>query len=171
MNEINRFPDGLLALLDLKTRGQTPNSLNQVVAPGLDMLPFYELGQGMDWVQNAGNTAALNATAPVIVPAGEIWLVRQAYIKLQALAVATISAQLTAGPGNNLLNLRALASMDAGVGQFQFTPSAIGQTCVLNWQPSVPFLARPGWGFYVFTDVQSAAFTGETCVLRSVYRS
>lgn len=169
MSLISRFPEGLLALLDLKSRGISPAQLGPVVTPIVDMLPYYEAGQSASWVTNAANVIALNSTAPVRVPDGEIWLVRRVFLKVQCIAVGAWTGQLTGGPNSETAQLSPFAELGIGVGQAQFTPSAIGQSVVLSWEPKVPFIANSGWGWYAYTDQVAGTHSGQVGVLRTRY--
>jgi hypothetical protein len=164
---INRFPEGLLALLDLKSRGNTPSDLSDVVQPGLDMLPFYELGQQLQWV-NANAAAAVGpAVAPVTVPDGEVWLVRQATLTIEALAGGTLYGALVSGPANTFAQYQAIARLPN-----PWTATAVAQGDVLTWQPQTPFLARSGYVFAArFFSITGGGFTVLTSVQRTVYRA
>lgn len=169
---INRFPQGLLALLDLKTRGENPNQLGNTVQAGVDLLPFYELGQGWRWSSNAALGVALNAVAPVLVPNDEVWLIRLAFIKVTAVAAGSWSGHLSGGPVSSLANILPLTSAGIGLGTGSFTPSATGQTFVQIFEPKMPMLVGPGWGFYSFTDTAAGGgFTCQTGVLHSRYQN
>lgn len=65
--------------------------------------------------------------------------------------------------------LSPFAELGIGVGQAQFTPSAIGQSVVLSWEPKVPFIANAGWGWYAYTDQVAGTHSGQVGVLRTRY--
>lgn len=73
----NRYPEGLLGLLDAKTRGQTPNELSDFTQATLELAPFL-LEQGKEAVNDL--TAAIGAVGrffganlSLVVPNDEIW--------------------------------------------------------------------------------------------------
>lgn len=169
---INRFPDGLLALLDLKSRGNTPAILADTVSPTIDMLGFYELGETLGWSQNAGTLSSGNTVAPVTVPAGEVWLVRQAALKIQALGAGQVAAYLTGGPANTIGQTEPLVAMGPATGVYNFSATGLAASCILTWQPQWPLLMRSGWVFAAFTDtLTGGGFTASVSVLRTVYRT
>jgi len=100
--EINRFPEGLLAVLDLKTRGNTPSGLGDQVTPGLDMLPYYELNRGWSVAQASSNAVGGSYTPTIQVPNAEVWLVRAVSVRCECIAVGSWWGTLTAGPSNSL---------------------------------------------------------------------
>ena len=70
---INRVPVGLLDLLDMKSRGQSPRELAGQVQGGIDLLPLYEID-----LQRAAASVVVNVNAPgsthgIQVPNDEIW--------------------------------------------------------------------------------------------------
>lgn len=74
---VNRVPVGLLDLLDMKSRGQTPRELSSQVQAGIDIAPLYysDLEEAVAAV-DAG-VAAIGLTTSLAVPQDEIWFVRQ----------------------------------------------------------------------------------------------
>lgn len=75
--DFNRYPLGLLGLLDAKVRGRTPNELGDVTLPTLDITDFL-LAQGVEVLND--DTAAIavvgrhfGAAARLTVPNDEIW--------------------------------------------------------------------------------------------------
>lgn len=80
MGTINRIPRGLLSLLDSQTQGQNPDSMGDVIAPVTDLGDLLASAKGTSTEQNtASNVLVISAgQAPIVVPQGEIWLVRLA---------------------------------------------------------------------------------------------
>lgn len=168
---INRFPDGLLAFLDLKTRGETPSDLGSTVAPIIDLLPFYELGATAVWTRTAGLTISQTYTSSVVVPDGEIWLVRAGTVKVEALGPGTWSGSLVGGASDSGLQLNALAAWGGGTVPY-ISLTAVGDTFNLQWQPTWPLFARAGWRFGTFTDRQTGGgYTATTSILATRFRA
>jgi hypothetical protein len=107
----NRYPLGLLGLLDAKVRGQTPNELGEITQPVVELGPFL-LAQGAEVLTD--NTAAIAAnvnlgaaallTAPFSARAnavlGAATTVRFQPLHQTALAIGTATAGLfTLAPG------------------------------------------------------------------------
>lgn len=144
----NRFPRGLVGLLDAKTRGTAPTSLADEVRGTLDMMPFY---QAATREVLSGVTLAPVAEGPVfatggnlIVPQDELWIVWH-FTAIASLVLAT---------GETLAFttlLRAAAAV--GVNQDQVLNSSFGNGGVgslpVAWTPS-PFLALPGDSLGIF---------------------
>jgi hypothetical protein len=100
--EINRVPAGLLALLDMKARGQNPRMLSAETQLGLDALPLYTLNQRV--VRTSGNIALNSAgyLGAFTVPNTDAWLLWSiAFRSSAALAAATTYAIAPAIALNN----------------------------------------------------------------------
>lgn len=75
MSQITRVPFGLQSLLGSKNFGDNPAELGQVVAPILDMFPFFA-AERRTWHQDVGIVVNDNGVVNTItVPTGELWLV------------------------------------------------------------------------------------------------
>jgi hypothetical protein len=147
---INRFPEGLLALLDLKTRGQAPGLLSDTVNGELPMLPFYELGQVARWYNVFGNAVAGSANIFLQVPAGEVWLVRALNLRVTCTAAGAYAGALLAyaiGDGAGVQPGAVRSTSELGDGGAGLLTMATGQIIDLPWQPSQPLLAGPGTNF------------------------
>lgn len=74
---INRVPVGLLDLLDMKSRGQTPRELSSWTQAVVDIAPLYfsDLERAVASVDAGVN--AIGLTTSLAVPQDEIWLVRE----------------------------------------------------------------------------------------------
>lgn len=90
---INRYPRGLIALLNSKAEGTTPHIMGPVVQPGIDLSAYYELETPL---QQAGACAiAINAAGMfagvgnAVVPQGQIWRLRSASLNMGGLGVGT----------------------------------------------------------------------------------
>jgi hypothetical protein len=140
-NLVNRFPEGLLAFLDLKSRGNVPSQVTETVQPVLDMGPHWELGGDPRTVlvlQNApvGSTAYGNFGPPT----GEFWLVRSAYalIRPGALGITSVPAIRLTRAASLAVHLLAGAQWPTGFSE------ATSQELLATWQPTWPLWLRPG---------------------------
>lgn len=98
---INRFPQGLLGLLDLKTQGVNPSLLGEIVTPVLELSNFYALNSRASNSQSStltGLGVTAGAYANLVVPQGELWV------------LYNLTAHLAAAP------LGAAATFSCGVG-------------------------------------------------------
>lgn len=84
---INRAPQGLLGLLDLKTQGDNPAQLAAFVQATLELRDFYAL-QTRATLSQASTLTGLGITTGVfpnlLVPQGELWLVSALTCQLSA---------------------------------------------------------------------------------------
>ncbi len=71
-NEINKVPNGLLALLDLKQLGKNPGQLSDVVIPTIDVLGAYGAYDLRLYADQT--TSAVPFVATVTIPVGETWI-------------------------------------------------------------------------------------------------
>jgi len=75
---INRYPLGLLSLLDSKSGGYTPSGLLDVVQPTIDLTRFYiasDQSRASQVDQAVVGVGFQTAGSNVVVPPGEFWLV------------------------------------------------------------------------------------------------
>lgn len=88
MSDLQKVAQGLLGLLDLKTLGKNPSSLDQAVRAQLEVADLY--GASLRLVQEVTNAAANvpGAVALMTVPNGKIWRVHAA--SAQMVAAATV---------------------------------------------------------------------------------
>ncbi len=80
--EINRVPEGLLSLLDMKARGQNPRTLSGVLQAGVDLTQLYLWGRRARASGSAvvlpTTFGAIDITGPsVIVPQTQLWIVER----------------------------------------------------------------------------------------------
>lgn len=73
MSRINTAPRALQDLLGNTAAGVNPSTLADVVRPSFDMLPFWSVDK-TDYVQFAGQIAAVFQQQTIRVPEGEIWV-------------------------------------------------------------------------------------------------
>lgn len=76
MSVVNRYPQGLLALLESKTVGRTPSEVEEKLRISIDANPFYLSTVALRYASGfeATNTGG-NITAALDIPAGETWQV------------------------------------------------------------------------------------------------
>lgn len=152
---INRVPQGLLGLLDLKTQGDNPAELAGFVQSVIDLRDFYGL-QTRATISQASTLTALGVTAGVftnlVVPQGECWL------------VSSLSATLSAPP----LGVAATFAMQVGyvtgdtgrftgLGNYSAT-IATGADCCSNYDGGI--LLLPGDSPNVYSLTQTGGNVG-----------
>ena len=125
MSRINRVPSGLQDLLGSQNLGTNPADLSMVVAPTVDMFPFWAAERLTGWGQN--NAAVSNSTvdiATLVVPNGEAWMPLHMAV---GVTLATVG---------DTINTRLI------VGQFpNFGPGSIGPTLATTLASSPLFTA------------------------------
>lgn len=141
---INRVPQGLLSLLDMKTQGTNARILGEQLITVLDVVDFY-LGPKREIV-SALIAPALgwNSSGSLSPASGEVWLVRG----LAAFSNADIAAAATLGIAVGFVPVGGAASF-GGIALDDFSGSfATGQRAVSTYQDQ--FLLQPGdqLGFY-----------------------
>jgi hypothetical protein len=89
--EINRVPQGLLSLLDMKARGQNPRLLSSEAALSIEAFQLYglQLRRRLRF-----NTAAIGVVGPqfpaaAVVPQNEVWLLLAQSLVISALGAGT----------------------------------------------------------------------------------
>lgn len=90
---INRRPVSFLSLLDINQQGQVPRLVNATVQPVVDMTRFYAAGD-LRRVNTTISMAAIGITggaSPIVVPAGENWLISS----FSAQSLAALPAGMT----------------------------------------------------------------------------
>lgn len=82
---INRFPRGLLGLLDAKTNGKTPEGLGDLVAPVLDVFPHYIAAMREAQTDTSGAIAGtglvFGTNGRLTCPSDQIWYVDQFQVR------------------------------------------------------------------------------------------
>jgi hypothetical protein len=147
----NRYPAGLLGLLDAKVRGQTPNELAQVTYPTVDITQFL-LAQGAEAVNDL--TAAIGAVGrffgtalSLVVPNDELWYVHACATRPSAALGAATSYQF------KVIHDTALALGASPQCLFVRSDTASGTTA---GQPFAgngkPFIMSPGDRLGVFVE-------------------
>lgn len=75
-SEIQRYPSGLVSALDIKDR-QTPAFIDPNIALEFDSSEFYLAPQDRMTVATAAGVLAVGDAATIVIPALELWIVRQ----------------------------------------------------------------------------------------------
>lgn len=139
----NRYPVGLLGLLDAKVRGQTPNELEQYTCASVELTPWLlESGQEClnDETANIGAVGRFfGANGNLTVPNDQIWWVHA--------FSARPNAALAAGTTYTLQPVHETALSAGPIAQCLFPrgASASGTTAAQPFAASdEPFLASPG---------------------------
>lgn len=111
---INRLPRGLLSYLDSQTQGENPSQLGQVVAPVLNMEPFYRSLARYERLQLGNLTFdTLTDTIQFLVPSNETWLIHHASLRVNNLTgfAASYAPAISVSEGSfTLVDATALAS-------------------------------------------------------------
>lgn len=148
---IQRFPAALLPLLSIKA-GDTPPVLDEIVGPGLEMLPFYVADR---LETSVASSLALSAVGSILipVPSGEYWWL-YAVNAVASNITAASSVMLGCGVQTPEGNAIYLGSMDAP------TVSVAGQAfAVPGPVPGPGLLLRPGCNLFAQTLVDPGAGT------------
>jgi len=120
---INRIPQGLLSLLDVKALGRNPSLLSDQVIGTLDLFPQYEL-QSREVVIGQTNPLATGVVGFYVdtsspertrVPEGEVWYVSN--VTYQSLAALNITANSLAATA--ALQRRALIGAELLINESQ----------------------------------------------------
>jgi len=82
---INRIPLGFLGMLGSQTQGKNPFEASEVVAPTIEMTPFYH-AQAIRTAFVQLNNAAVNNAAQITVPANKAWMLYSANVRAVAAA-------------------------------------------------------------------------------------
>lgn len=103
---INRFPQGLLGLLDLKTQGENPSQLSPLVQGTIELGDSYLINQRASNSQNStltGLGVTAGAYSNLVVPQGEIWVLYNLTAELGTppLAAATFACSVGFVPTDN----------------------------------------------------------------------
>lgn len=89
---INRYAQGLLGLLDMKTGGNSlPPELAAQVLPILDLVQFYVASARERRLSTAISIAAVGTTlSDLVVPVGKMWVLEQAHVSVQTLTAGQV---------------------------------------------------------------------------------
>jgi len=151
---INRYPTGLLSMLDAKTGGATPGQLAQELISVIDTAEFYLVSR-REWKlgSTAGNWAIgvnLDGTATLTVPPDEIWFCRAFN--------CVYSATLAAG---EIIQAQTMIRLPNGFDFFlgPVERRTVGQRMTIRAE-LMPFTALPGSTF--------GAYVSELAVLAAI---
>lgn len=163
---INRVPQGLLGLLDLKAQGENPAQLGPVVQGTLELRDLFALAQ-RGAVSQASTVTGLGVTAAtflnLIVPQGELWIV---YGMTASLSAPPLGAGATAA--------YQVGFVDNGIGRFNALgiPSptyATGADGISDYDGVI--LLQPGDAPQVYVTTQTGGGIGvRLTVLRSRFQ-
>jgi hypothetical protein len=147
---IQRFPSGLLALLNIKS-DETPRLLEETLAGSLDLEKYY-LSERLEVVTATlvGTTLQINQTIPV--PAGESWFLYGVHAIASSITAAS-SVMLGCGIQDSSGNAFLLNGMTAPV------VTVAGQLVSIVGQPSQPIILKPGMAVFAGTQMDPGAGT------------
>lgn len=143
MSIINRFPQGLLGLLQSKTTGRSPQEIDPRTQLTIEGLPFYLASVQLSVARTDQAFATRGEQiARVPVPATETWLV----IGVSSRAIAgsggdsvSITPAITNAPGGGTNISVPIGDMGKG---FFFTMAASGDGYAVTYTPPIPLIVR-----------------------------
>jgi len=156
MSIINRPPLGLQELLGSQNFGDNPKQLGGVVAPTLDMLPFY--GSGILRMKRVSGSLASEGEITSIEFSDKVAVLSVAAFN-EALLLANGQSQLglfISGPPSDNLPVdfqHCLATGPGGTG----ATSAIGTAAAVAYSFPFPLVVEPGTAFHVHWLANSAS--------------
>lgn len=161
MVTVQRFPEGILPLLQLQTSGIPPQVLQQAVNLGIDGLPFYSAAADQVTVGVAQTLAGIATAIALTVPSGEFWLMHHASVRWVA-SVAPASGLRAAW---TLTRNGGIVYLPDPQPQSTLTLSGIGVAAVWTWEPTRLVLLRPGDRFSVEQTLSPDTITGQVACL------
>jgi hypothetical protein len=85
MGIINRYAKGLLHVLDAQSQGDTPGMIGDVIAPTMEISEYLLASKGSEIVTSGTVVfTGLGQQLSLIVPVGETWFVRGAFLEFIA---------------------------------------------------------------------------------------
>lgn len=160
MVTVQRFPEGVLPLLQLQTSGIPPQVLQQAVALGIDGLPFYSAAADRVTVGSAITLVGLSSAIALTVPAGEFWLMHHASCQWTAPAAPAAGLRLAWHLTRNGSTVYLPSYSDAAV-----TLSAIGAQTNWVWLPNRLIMLRPGDYFSIEQSLSPDNVSGRVACL------
>lgn len=149
---INRYPQGLLSLFDMKARGTTPPLLDDVTQLGFDVTQLYAASNRRVWAESFALTASSdgwNSSTALHVPQNEIWLLDW----LSILSSSTGGAMQLTGGFDCLAELPAIPDSGTTVvllcDQYYGAGSA-GKQVMSSWTSRQPFIVPQGARFGIY---------------------
>lgn len=139
--EINRVPLGLLALLDMKSRGNNPRMLSAEVSSTVDLTPLY-LQQNRRWRALNTTPAAVGFFIVHTVPEGELWYINR--IVASSALVLAAGTEYVVGIGCQRVDDIG-SNRQAALGQLQPWRFLAGDRLGVGFEG--PMWASPGDGF------------------------
>lgn len=152
MAQINRIAKGFLDLVGAQTGGRNPSDSSDLVAPTIDMTPFYHSDK-FGIVSHSITPAALGPQTALVVPSNEAWMlygIGWSQLILNAADRAKYTVGLGSLPNSN-------PSADGGQPIWEFDRIATGlatpQSLAAAVQFPVPFPLQPGARFSISLTV------------------
>lgn len=169
---IQIIPAGLLGLLQLKSNGQNPDKLDDVVQPQLDILQLYFQQQQQRGFLTSGVTLTTSDTgfkafSPAInIPSNELWRIHSCTITTGNYAPATDLIQFAVAMCNT--TGQAIVELLDQQSSTSFDNSGFTPTIRNKMQTARDFWAYPGSSLGAFVQEVQAA-TSLTLALRLRY--
>jgi hypothetical protein len=157
MGAVNRFPQGLLGLLQSQSTGQTTTESEDKLRLSLDMLPFYLAGTALKSANAVESVSARGTASQVDVPAGQTWLIVsvastvtyvsnndavRCYPQLSGVPAIPGSVALPGAPVE--------IPLDRAEDSFAATISSAGDRVTFVWSPPSPLIVRAPIGFSTY---------------------
>lgn len=158
--DINRVPLGLLSLLDIQSQGSYPADLQATVQAGIDITHLYLAAKRQELVQVGGgvSTTLGGQSGFVVVPQGELWLVRMAHVDVVGLdssQISNVGVSLRVLPTPGGTNFTLVATITSNIVQSASITASL---------PFDPYLILPA-GFTVATYFDRYAVVPTTGVV------
>lgn len=153
---IQRFPAGLLNLLNMAASGRTPSHIDDTIFGTIDLLQFY--GQTQVQTAQTNNAAVAEGVSVSVIPSATSWtLLFAAQVMIVKTATMTALRGSVSYQRSNVNLLQRL--IEDQLGPFGATETG---TCSLGWVAPYPFLLPPG---SIITGSAPVIGTDATCDL------
>lgn len=136
MGTMNRTPAGFLDLVGAITSGQNPSQYSEVISPGIDLTDLL-LGFTMDTVQAQVGGSAIGSLIEIVVPDGELWVLRSVGIQTTLTTLAQYEQWL--------FELRHLPRDDSGVENTPFFSTKLMTVQTVNGRANDAFALPHPW--------------------------
>lgn len=159
MGNINRLPRGLLSYLDSQTQGENPDAMGSVVAPVLNIEPFYRSLVGYEHRYTGGAGFDVPPVLKTLnVPSNEVWLVHSVsgcVYNLTGVNIVSVSYSVVSISENGMLYTDYL-TLASGI---RANLPDQGFHRIFSNFPS-PYVAQPGGQISLCLDVNSSIVPG-----------
>lgn len=141
MGNVNRYPVGLLSLLDTQTQGVAPDTLGQTIQAVIEMSPWHMASQGVVSSVTSETLLALGIGSGITVPDNEMWWLIAASVEAFSLDAAVsycipcLRMNTTRGGGTGMVY--AYNNQTAG-------NMAIGASRTAVFAPALPLILSGG---------------------------